>query len=38
MDPNLKKMIEVDKVKINFTNGTEIDMILEIRALLNFLE
>lgn len=36
-DPNLRKMIKVDKVRINYTNGTEIDMIVEIRALFNFL-
>ena len=31
-------MMKADKVRINFTNGTEIDVIVEIRALFNFLE
>lgn len=37
-DTNLKKMTEADKVRVNFTNGTEIGMIVETRALFNFLE
>lgn len=36
-DPNLKKMIKVDKARINFTNCTEIGMIAEIKAYLTSL-
>lgn len=31
-------MTETDKVRINFTNGIEIGMLVEIRFLFNFLE
>lgn len=37
-DPNLKNMIETGKVRINFKNGIETGMIVEIRVLFNFLE
>lgn len=34
----MKMMIEADKVRIHFTNDIEINMIVEIRGLFNFLE
>lgn len=30
--------MKADKVRMNFTNGTEIDVIVEIRVLFSFLE
>lgn len=36
-DPNLKKMIKVDEVRINFTNCTEIGMNVQIKAYLTSL-
>lgn len=37
IDPNLQKMIEADKVRINFANSIEIDVIVQIGVLFSFL-